>query len=137
MTKMALLISTDDWSKLTLYQNFLCHNAKAVWRTRGKNKQDKLNQIPLPINLYFFHRNVVKYQARCTGIFRTDQWPWEEIPSAFHASKIPFTIFIQIDTLSRIDEIPITEFPKWDNPKECFIRGQLGLLKVVDIYATR
>ena len=133
MKKLALLISTDDWSKMDDYQDFLSQNDKAVWRTRGRHKQSTLNQLPFPLNLYFYHKNVVRYRARCTGIFRAIKWALEEVPPAFRADKADYSMFIQIDSLSRIDDLPITQFPKWDNPKECFDKGLPVMVRVVDL----
>ena len=138
MSRMALLTSTDDWDKMTIYQRFLAGNAQAIWRRGGNNSQEYLNRIPYPVNLYFFHRSVVKFRARCIGISRGNpsDWPLTITPPEFRGSRTPYTMAITIDRLEGVRDTHISKFPKWDRPKESYQQGGLPLYSVQDIYET-
>jgi hypothetical protein len=137
MNKMAILLSTNKWNKMDIFQAFLAKNPRAVWRIRGGYTAEWLAGIPHHLNLYFFHRNIVGYRANCTGISSATQmdWPLSLIPPEFITDVTPYNIFIVIDRLEKIDDIHIKRFPKWEKPEERFQQGQLGLLRVRDILA--
>lgn len=132
MLPMALLISTDSWEKVQVYQAFLESHQPAVWRTKGRYTSEYISQIKMPLNLYFYHRNVVRYQAVCQCIHRGTGWPLEDVPQQFHVDQEPYRLFICLKSLRPIDDLPLHAFKRWDDPETCFERGQLGLLKAVD-----
>lgn len=135
MNKMAVLLATDDWDKMRIFQEFLAKHSQAVWRTRGRYTPQYLGQIPYPINLYFFHRNVVRYQATCSGIYHDTaaNWPLSDSPPEFRSDKTPFSTFVVLTRLRKIGDVHISNFHKWDNPNEHFQRGLLGLMRVQDL----
>ncbi len=136
MPKMALLLATDDWRKMEVFENFLAYAPKAVWRSQMTYKPETLAAIPYPIDLYFFHESVVGYRANCVDIQRgtpTD-WPLSLCPPGYHDDTRPFTTFIFVDRLEAVAKTHISLFPKWKNPEERYRRGILGLLRVQDIF---
>ena len=136
MTAMAILLATNDWSKMSIFQAFLAREPQAVWRTQGRYTPEYLAGIPCPLNLYFFHRSIVGYRANCTGIFQRTQADWLLMtPPEFRPDATPYTTFIVIDRLEKIADTHVSSFPKWDKPEERFERGQFGLLRVKDILA--
>ena len=136
---MALLIATDDWGKIDVFRQFLTTQSRAVWRTKGKYTPEYLSQIPFPINLYFFHRNIVKFRAKCSGIYRDtkENWPLTDSPPEYRSSTTPYTLFIVINEIHKVNETHISDFPRWENPKISYNNGQLGILKVIDIFERR
>ncbi|MBN1168414.1 hypothetical protein JXA63_00835 [Candidatus Woesebacteria bacterium] len=134
-TKIALLMSTNDWEKMNIYLKHLSKNQRAAWRNNLKYSKRFLESIGYPINLYFFHRNIVKFRANCVGIFQKKDRMWldGEIPEEYKSSKTEFTTAVYFDKLKRVKDTHISEFPKWDDPSESFERGQQGLLRVVDL----
>ena len=131
--KMAFLLATDSWTKMDVYQDFLVKKLKVTWRMGGAYTTQYISQIEVPINIYFFHRNVIKYRAVCKSISHKTP-ALSEIPLIYqHRDPPPYTIFLELRKVERIFDKPISSFPKWSNPKECYKRGQLGLLKVVDM----
>jgi hypothetical protein len=138
MSTMAILLATDDWSKMSIFQAFLAREPQAVWRTQGHYTPEYLADIPYPLNLYFFHKSIVGYRANCTGIFRGAQADWHLslTPPEFRPDTTPYTTFVVIDRLEKIADTHVSSFPKWDNPEERFQRGQFGLLRVRDILTT-
>jgi hypothetical protein len=136
MSAMAILLATDDWSKMSIYQAFLAGEPQAVWRTRRRYTPGYLADIPYPLNLYFFHKSIVGYRANCTGISQGTRAEWHSsTPPEFRPDATPFTTFIVINQLEKIADAHVSSFPKWDKPNERFERGQLGLLRVRDIFA--
>lgn len=162
MAKMALLLSTDDWDKLPVQQRFADDHGLSVWRTRGRYNTF-LEDIPYPVNLYFFHASVICYRARCTRIDRVSRtetgytltsydnasspttppaglvsarhYRLEDVPDAFRSDPVAYTLFYEIDKLAETPATHISRFPKWQKPGEFYDRGQLGLFKVVDVFA--
>jgi hypothetical protein len=136
MSTMAILLATDDWSKMSIFQAFLAREPQAVWRTRRQYTPEYLADIRYPLNLYFFHKSIVGYRANCTGIFQRTQADWLLMtPPEFRPDATPYTTFIVIDRLAKIADTHVRSFPKWDKPEERFERGQFGLLRVKDILA--
>jgi hypothetical protein len=135
MARMGLLIATDDWDKVDVFRKFLTTQSRSVWRTKGKYTPEYLSQIPYPINLYFFHRNIINFRAKCTGIYRgtTENWPLTDSPPEYRFSTTPYTLFIVINEIHEVKETHISNFPKWENPSISFRNGQLGILKVEDV----
>ncbi len=118
MPKMALLLATDSWEKMEIFQRLLADTPKAVWRNRSKLTPEYLDRIPFPLNLYFFHRNVIRYRAICTSIARGEarDWPLWMTPPEFRDATDPFSMFVEICRLDQIEDTPIECFPKWDHP---------------------
>ena len=137
MRKMAILLATDDWVKMDDLQEFLRNHPRTVWRTCRQYTSECLQEIPYPLNMYFFHRNIIRYRANCIEIARATGWPISEVSPEYRSDSTPYTTFIVMDRLEGIKETHISCFPKWDNPEECFRRGQLGLLRVEDIFEPR
>jgi hypothetical protein len=133
--KIALLIETDDWNKMLVFQNFLAENPKTVWRTKLNYSTEFLESFDYPINLYFFHRNTIKYKANCLGIYRGRRadWPLTLSPPEYRAELIDYTNYFVLDRIVRVGDTHISEFPKWDNPNNYYPRGIQGLLWVADI----
>lgn len=132
---MALLLATDDWRKMEVFTRHLAVNPKAVWRNRLNYSQDFLDNIHFPINLYFFHKSVIKYRARCIGISRgsSEDFPLKYSPIEYRSDAGKFTNGIFIENLEKVKDIHIREFPKWEDPGTHYQQGQLGLIRVVDI----
>jgi hypothetical protein len=80
MNKMALLLATDAWKKLDAFQRHLSKHPQVVWSAKGTYTTDYLHQIPYPVNLYFFHGNMIGYRARCTDIVSTGEWSLAQTP---------------------------------------------------------
>lgn len=137
MSKMALLLSTDDWDKVRIQKNYLNDHPVTVWRTRQHYTPEFLKQIRCPLNLYFFHASVVEACAHCIRIdrFPETRYRVSNVPPEFHADPTPYSIFIAIDKIVDVPAAHIRVFPKWDDPKTFYARGQFGLLKVIDTFA--
>jgi hypothetical protein len=136
MSTMAILLATDDWSKMSVFQAFLAREPQVVWRTQGQYTPEYLAAIPVPLNLYFFHKSIVRYRANCTRISQDPKAEWLIMtPPEFRPDATPFTNFIVMNRLEKIADTHVSSFPKWDKPAERFERGQIGLLRVKDILA--
>ena len=136
MAKMALLLSTDGWDKLPVQQRFADDHGLSVWRTRGRYNTF-LEDIPYPLSLYFFHQSIIRYRARCTNIepVTAAGYRLADVPPAFRDDPVAYTLFYEIDQIVETPAVHISRFPKWQKPGEFYDRGQLGLFKVVDVFA--
>ena len=139
MPKMALLLATDTWEKMDIFQRFLVNAPKALWRTRGKLTPEYLSQLSYPLGLYFFHRSIIKFRANCTCISRgnSQDWPLSMTPPEFRQDREPYSMFTEISQLERVEDTPIWKFPKWNDPQKSYTRGLQALVKVQDILASR
>src|SRR5690242_2848147 len=115
MPKMALLLATDTWEKMGIFQDFLETHPTAIWRSKQKLTPETLGAIPFPINLYFFHRNVIGYRAHCVDIQRGNptDWPLSLTPPAFHDDHEPYTMGLFFDKFETVQATHIRLFPKW------------------------
>ena len=123
MNNMALLLSTNDWGKIKIIQDFLTINSQAVWRIGKIYSEEWINDIPFPVNLYFFHKNRIEYKATCISISNKDKWGLSLIPPEFRNDTTRYSTFIKINKLQHINTIKIKEFSKWGKPDEHFIQG--------------
>jgi hypothetical protein len=133
MNNMALLLATDDWNKMDAYQRHLSKHPQAAWRAKRHYTADYLHQIPFPVHLYFFHRNMIRYRARCTDIVAKSEWPLADVPPKFHSDENQYSLIILIDSLAKIPDQHISSFSRWEDPMQHFERGRLGLLGVIDV----
>jgi hypothetical protein len=136
---MALLLATDDREKLRNYQAHLVKHPLVAWRFNGNYTRDYLEQLPCPLNLYYFFRNTIRYRTLCIGIYRTADRKWadDDIPIQHRSGPASFDLYAEIKCIEIVEATLIGKFPKWDNPHAFFSRGQQGLLKVQDILPPR
>jgi hypothetical protein len=131
MNKMAIMLATDDLKKLEIYEKFISENKIANWRI--KKKYTKIQHFP--INLFFFHKSIIKYCALCENIIPAKIGFLSYVPQEYHNDKKPYKTFILISKLKKFHEgIHIKNFPKYDNPTKHFERGQQGILRVEDTF---
>lgn len=133
MTKLALLMSTDDWNKVEIHRTFLSLHSRTVWRTQSRYSSHWVAQFKFPLRLYFFHRNEIRFSTTVMAIDRDEHWALDDIPPEFRSDPTPYRLFITMVHIAPIDPIHIWDFPKWVNPLDHFTHGQFGLLRVVDI----
>lgn len=131
---MALLLAAGDWHKIDVHWEFLRQHSCAVWRT-GDRRTKSLAEIPLPINLYFFHLSVIRYRAHCIEIHSGCDWSLADIPPEFRADRRSYTLYLAFDRLDRVTDTDIAVFPKWRKPTEHFERGLYGLQTIHDVLA--
>jgi len=135
MKKMALLLATDDWKKMEIYQKFLLENQMAVWRIKSPYTEKWVNNIQFPVNLYFYYQSHIGYSSTCRKIIRANSYPLSEVPPEYHSDKKRYVTFLRLNNLKKIrEEIHISKFPKWINPNDYFKRGNQGIFRVVDIF---
>lgn len=132
--KMAFLLATDNWDKMDVYEAFLTKHDHFAWRMGGQYSSEYLSQIQYPINVYFFHENLIKFRAKCKNIVMEQSWSLKDIPPQYREDNPSYTMYLEFTKLERVPETHISEFPKWGNPKKYFDRGNLGLLRAIDVF---
>ncbi len=135
MKKMALLLATDDWKKMEIYQKFLSENQITVWRIKNPYTKEWVSNIQFPVNLYFYHKSCIRYSASCKGIILGNSYPLSEVPPEYHNDKKHYVTFLRLNNLKKIrEEFHISKFSKWINPNDYFERGNQGIFRVVDLF---
>ncbi|MBU1630381.1 MAG: EVE domain-containing protein, partial [Candidatus Omnitrophica bacterium] len=102
--KMAFLLATDSWKKMDIYEDFISEHDKFVWRMGGVYSTQYLEQIRYPINVYFFHRNIVKFRCKCEEIGEIGhnrERFLEDIPIVFHSDNASYSTFLLFTELER------------------------------------
>ncbi len=135
--KMAFLLATNNWAKIETYHAFLKQNKQFVWRMGGGYTADYFSKIQYPINVYFFHSNIIGYRAKCIETGTGQTWDKRDIPREFQSDNSSYSAWLKFVKLEKTRNIRISEFPKWIDKNTHFKKGNLGLLRVVDFLGNK
>lgn len=130
--KLALLLPSDPLETLEVYEAFLRKRGLALWRTGDRRRRTWVDEIPIPLSLYFFFESVIRYRARCVAISTSDPYGLEAVPPAYHDDPKKYILFFAMTQLEPLEALHISAFEKWDARGERYTRGNQGIYKVVD-----
>jgi len=131
--RMALLLATDSWEKMELFKDFVRSNNKGAWRIK-KKYSGLAKKAEYPINIYFFHRNVIKYRAKCQKMVLNNKPNIKDVPEPFRDDTTKYGMYFDVSAVERMNDTPIKAFPKWKNPNEYYQVGNEGIRPTIDIF---
>lgn len=118
MSKKAIIITTDSWKKLEIYQDFIETNGKFDWRFGTSKKYITRFNGFKDINIYFTHRGIVCYKARCEKIIVGEYDGSSLVPDVFRDGETKYVGHIIINRLEKIYPLSNNTFTLIKSNKE-------------------